>query len=54
MPPSAEHGLVRRIATFVLFILLGLVGFLITSHIGPSAKSPDGVFDVSDHHEGKA
>ena len=38
----------------VLIILLGLVGFLITSHIGPSAKRFDHVFDVSDHREGKA
>jgi hypothetical protein len=32
--------------------LVGLVGFLITSHIEP--HEDDGVFDVSDHHEGKA
>jgi disulfide bond formation protein DsbB len=34
--------------------LIGLIGFLITSHIGPHEGDVDGVFDVSDHHEGKA
>jgi len=38
----------------VLIILIGLVGFLITSHIGPAPKDTGKVFDVSDHHEGKA
>ncbi|MBB2974212.1 hypothetical protein [Mesorhizobium sp. RMAD-H1] len=39
----------------VTLILIGLVGFLITSKIAPASKRTDGgVFDVSDHHEGKA
>lgn len=39
----------------VTIILIGLVGFLITSHIGPEKKIvSDEVFDVSDHREGKA
>ena len=39
----------------VTLILIGLVGFMITGKIGPAkAKNPDGAFDVSDHHDGKA
>ena len=42
----------------VTIIIIGLVGFLITSHIGPptsGADDDDGdqAFDVSDHREGK-
>ncbi|TDH38379.1 hypothetical protein E2A64_04505 [Pseudohoeflea suaedae] len=36
-------------------IVLGLICFLITSHIGPKPfVVEDEVFDVSDHREGKA
>jgi hypothetical protein len=35
-------------------IIVGLVGFLITSHIGPAPKDTHRAFDVSDHHEGKS
>ncbi|QDZ02838.1 hypothetical protein FQ775_22070 [Nitratireductor mangrovi] len=40
-------------------IIVGLVGFIITSHIGPGSIGTDedvsdDVFDVSDHREGKA
>ena len=38
----------------VTMILVGLVGFIVTSKIAPAPKSAHGVFDVSDHHEGKA
>jgi hypothetical protein len=39
----------------VTLILFGLVGFMITGKIGPAApRNPDGAFDVSDHHDGKA
>ena len=39
----------------VTLILIGLVGFMITGKIGPAVpKNPDGAFDVSDHHDGKA
>jgi hypothetical protein len=39
----------------VTLILIGLVGFMVTGKIGPDRpKDNDGVFDVSDHHEGKA
>lgn len=38
----------------VTLILIGLVAFMITGKIGPSASHEDDVFDVSDHHEGKA
>ena len=42
----------------VTIILVGLVCFLITSHIGPGSIGTeedveDDVFDVSDHHDGK-
>ncbi|PSM17970.1 MULTISPECIES: hypothetical protein [Nitratireductor] len=40
-------------------IIVGLIGFIITTHIGPGeadAEEADAerVFDVSDHREGKA
>ena len=43
----------------VTIILVGLICFLITSHIGPGSIGTeedveDDVFDVSDHHDGKA
>lgn len=38
----------------VAMILVGLAGFMITGKIAPAPKNPDGVFDVSDHREGKA
>ena len=39
----------------VTLILIGLAGFMITGKIGPGVpKNPDGAFDVSDHHDGKA
>ncbi len=38
----------------VTIILVGLIAFLITSHIGPAKATGSKVFDVSDHHEGKA
>ena len=38
----------------VAMILVGLAGFMITGKIAPAPAKEDGVFDVSDHHEGKA
>lgn len=38
----------------VTMILIGLVAFMITGKIGPEPATDDGVFDVSDHHEGRA
>jgi hypothetical protein len=43
----------------VTIILVGLVAFMIASHIGPGSVGADEdvsdeVFDVSDHREGKA
>ena len=34
--------------------LVGLVGFMITGKIAPEPKKDEGVFDVSDHREGRA
>ena len=38
----------------VTMILIGLVGFMITGKIAPEPKRDEGVFDVSDHREGRA
>ncbi|MEX0954097.1 MAG: hypothetical protein WDZ83_02665 [Rhizobiaceae bacterium] len=43
----------------VTIIIVGLIGFIITSHIGPGSVGAeddveDEAFDVSDHREGKA
>lgn len=38
----------------VTIILIGLIGFNITSKIAPEPEKDDGVFDVSDHREGRA
>ena len=40
----------------VTIILVGLVTFLLTNWFGKGDEEPstDGVFDVSDHHDGKA
>lgn len=40
-------------------LLIGLVAFIVTSHIGPGSvgteeDASDDVFDISDHREGKA
>lgn len=38
----------------VTMILVGLIAFMVTGKIGPEPEKDDGVFDVSDHREGRA
>ncbi len=38
----------------VTIIIIGLIAFLITSHIGPDKIVSDDDFDVSDHREGRS
>ena len=38
----------------VTIIIIGLIAFLITSHIGPDKIVTDGAFDVSDKREGRS
>jgi hypothetical protein len=38
----------------VTIIIIGLIAFMITSHIGPGKIASDDVFDVSDHREGRS